>query len=601
MGPCYSSSKKKNITINFGRESQRELEKEINTTKIDTRRENSVFDFETISQEAIFEKIIRELPQAAKVTILDSVRKNLRELQAIEVLFVMGITSSMRPYLTQCKNTIHALKNNMKKTLPNCEISWGFLGYRESGSRNQFEILPFTEDHNKFHRFLDSVEPQGGCANMNNVTVAFEKIQSFAWTAQTRIVFYIAEAAYQEKEFCNDSESMSFSFSDLNKDHSKKKLENYVNKLQEKKVYLFLIEIQDRSSKMIETIMNAYGNKNSEQNHSNFGLKRIKYKEIDDNFFLNSVEEYIANSYRISRNDFRSNLRYVMQNSINENAFRKHLPRPSYDYNANNLTEENRKNHHHQALYREKNNLIVPKVVLDYLFNNFHENECKISNYSLKDFAWNAKQIYLQRQDKFSDKIRVYWDEFNNGSNRKVFFCRLNSTPNVLYVLKKYQNVKQTFDTARLDINCRLLAEYFAKEFSKLLTEAKNISLVENTVCQIGDEYFNLEEFLEGNFVKYNNNLEYYSQNLDEADQIAQTFSHWSFEFSKQKYLVHDLQGVGLRFTDIQITSCDKENNNFGVGNFGFDGLLAFVVQHKCNSYCKKLKLQNCARFFENL
>ena len=588
MGGICSSSTKKTSNINSGQESQRELENEgKNNTKIDTKQDNS--EMETVFEEAIFAKILKELPKAAKVTIIDSVKKNLRDLQAIEVLFVMGNTSSMRPYLAQCKNTIYDLKKNMKRSLPNCEISWGFLGYRDSGSSTKFEILPFTEDHNKFHRFLDGVETHKSCANMTNVTEAFEKIPSFSWTAQTRIAFYIADTPSQKEEYHDEPETMSSS-----------DLENYMRKLKEKKVYLFLLEREDRTNKMIETIMNAYGSKNSEKNNSNIGLKRLKFREIDDSFFLNLVEEYIKNSYRISRNDFMSNLRNVMQNSINENTFRKHLPRPSYDYNANNLTEENIKNNQ-KSSFLEKNNTIVPKIVLNYLLNNFQEKECKISTYSLKNFDWRANRIYLQREDKFYDKIRVDWDEHNSGSNRKVFFCCLNSNKNVLYVLKKNRHVEQTFDTAQQDINCRVVAEHFSKKFSKLLTPANNMSLVENKVCQIGDEYFILEEFLQGNFVKYNNNLEYYSQNAEEIDQIAQTFSHWSFEDSKQRYLVHDLQGVGLKFTDIQITACDKENDNFGVGNFGFDGLLAFVVQHKCNIYCKILKLQDSARFFENL
>ena len=66
--------------------------------------------------------------------------------------------------------------------------------------------------------------------------------------------------------------------------------------------------------------------------------------------------------------------------------------------------------------------------------------------------------------------------------------------------------------------------------------------------------------------------------------------SHFSFEHSKQKEMVVDIQGSGFTYTDPQLHSQDKEYGRADRGNSGFND---FFKTHKCNGICKELCLQH--------
>jgi hypothetical protein len=53
--------------------------------------------------------------------------------------------------------------------------------------------------------------------------------------------------------------------------------------------------------------------------------------------------------------------------------------------------------------------------------------------------------------------------------------------------------------------------------------------------------------------------------------------------------MIVDLQGVTGMLTDPQIHCLDYQR--FGKGNRGYEGILKFFLSHKCNKYCKDLKL----------
>jgi hypothetical protein len=54
-------------------------------------------------------------------------------------------------------------------------------------------------------------------------------------------------------------------------------------------------------------------------------------------------------------------------------------------------------------------------------------------------------------------------------------------------------------------------------------------------------ELFAVEEFVEGAYVKYNNNWDY----ADDSRNTPQAFSHFSYEASHHTLVVVDIQGVG--------------------------------------------------------
>lgn len=83
-----------------------------------------------------------------------------------------------------------------------------------------------------------------------------------------------------------------------------------------------------------------------------------------------------------------------------------------------------------------------------------------------------------------------------------------------------------------------------------------------------------------------------------EVDDIPQAFSHFSYEHTRGKYLVCDLQGVwnaddGFVLTDPVIhyvSSTGKKYIN-GATDKGEAGIKKFFETHVCCSLCKMMKL----------
>merc|ERR1712032_1052667 len=99
---------------------------------------------------------------------------------------------------------------------------------------------------------------------------------------------------------------------------------------------------------------------------------------------------------------------------------------------------------------------------------------------------------------------------------------------------------------------------------------------------------YNAEQFLEGTYVKYNNNTGQVNDSDDDANLLAQAFSHFSHDRSGGASIIVDIQGVGMRWTDPQMHSHDC---CFGDGDHGDKGIAMFFETHKCNKYCNNLAL----------
>eukprot|EP00295_Goniomonas_pacifica_P050849 CAMPEP_0175897236 /NCGR_PEP_ID=MMETSP0108-20121206/606_1 /TAXON_ID=195067 ORGANISM="Goniomonas pacifica, Strain CCMP1869" /NCGR_SAMPLE_ID=MMETSP0108 /ASSEMBLY_ACC=CAM_ASM_000204 /LENGTH=325 /DNA_ID=CAMNT_0017218509 /DNA_START=31 /DNA_END=1008 /DNA_ORIENTATION=- len=79
--------------------------------------------------------------------------------------------------------------------------------------------------------------------------------------------------------------------------------------------------------------------------------------------------------------------------------------------------------------------------------------------------------------------------------------------------------------------------------------------------------------------------------------EVAQAFSHFSFRYSRRKFLVCDLQGVYeeghppvLVFTDPVIHCASAKRCTYGRTDHGKKGQRNFFKTHKCNALCELLK-----------
>eukprot|EP00340_Litonotus_pictus_P000201 CAMPEP_0170526782 /NCGR_PEP_ID=MMETSP0209-20121228/12182_1 /TAXON_ID=665100 ORGANISM="Litonotus pictus, Strain P1" /NCGR_SAMPLE_ID=MMETSP0209 /ASSEMBLY_ACC=CAM_ASM_000301 /LENGTH=594 /DNA_ID=CAMNT_0010816815 /DNA_START=1 /DNA_END=1785 /DNA_ORIENTATION=+ len=107
--------------------------------------------------------------------------------------------------------------------------------------------------------------------------------------------------------------------------------------------------------------------------------------------------------------------------------------------------------------------------------------------------------------------------------------------------------------------------------------------------------FFSVENYIQGDYNKYNNNAGWINDNLNESAMLAQAFSHFSWQITKGYMMIVDLQGVDNILTDPQIHCLD--NKRFGKGNLGYVGIMKFFMSHICNEYCKHLNLVHPRKF----
>lgn len=101
------------------------------------------------------------------------------------------------------------------------------------------------------------------------------------------------------------------------------------------------------------------------------------------------------------------------------------------------------------------------------------------------------------------------------------------------------------------------------------------------------NEYFTVEDFIPGQYVKWCNNYGRWSPG---NAQNMQAFVHWSWYYTGGQKMVADLQGVCYSnkyvLTDPAILSTSKE---YGCTDMGPEGMALMLLMHTCNSICHRL------------
>ncbi|XP_053152155.1 alpha-protein kinase 2 isoform X2 [Hemicordylus capensis] len=106
--------------------------------------------------------------------------------------------------------------------------------------------------------------------------------------------------------------------------------------------------------------------------------------------------------------------------------------------------------------------------------------------------------------------------------------------------------------------------------------------------------YATVEEELIGEFVKYSirDGKEINFMRKDsEAGQKCCTFQHWVYEKTSGSLLITDMQGVGMKLTDVGIATLAKGYKGFK-GNCSISFIDQFKALHQCNKYCEMLGLK---------
>lgn len=216
--------------------------------------------------------------------------------------------------------------------------------------------------------------------------------------------------------------------------------------------------------------------------------------------------------------------------------------------------------------------------------------------------------------------VSMYTNKFASGGFRDAFKCVETgfSGEKNYWVLKLYNaNARNTIinqlsmtmvDHARKQVQMHEVAKHFAKKMSKKAPGTFGNTFFYNKVyyTKFEDQHGTIEEYVNGNFVKYVNNnghcvLPPESSTQDEKViyEKAETLVHYSYALSEGKMMLIDIQGSGYALCDPEIATeslkDDDDNENseilFCCGNLSTMAIQGFLNEHACNKYCKMLAL----------
>ncbi|XP_051906141.1 alpha-protein kinase 2 isoform X2 [Hippocampus zosterae] len=208
---------------------------------------------------------------------------------------------------------------------------------------------------------------------------------------------------------------------------------------------------------------------------------------------------------------------------------------------------------------------------------------------------------------------------FGEGMHRRAFRTRLRrvGVPHLLagpscvlkvhtaisYGIKNNDDlVKRNYSLAVEECHVQNTAREYIKEYTAVaqsvdtfgeVPEIIPIYLVHRPSSDI--PYATLEEELIGDFVKYSvkDGKEINLMRRDsEAGRKCCAFQHWVYQRTEGNLLVTDMQGVGMKLTDVGIATCKKGYKGFK-GNCATSFIDQFKVLHQCNTYCEILGLDS--------
>ena len=181
----------------------------------------------------------------------------------------------------------------------------------------------------------------------------------------------------------------------------------------------------------------------------------------------------------------------------------------------------------------------------------------------------------------------------------RLWFVESDGKQGPLHVAKKYKfgnGVEGFKEDYQASFAARATAATFNAELQQNSPGTPEVScLTVNRLLQLqGDtHYYCVEEFIEGDFCKYNNIFGDVEPPVGSRTalhcEIANAFSHFSFVRFKCQFAILDVQGVGTSWTDVAIVS--KEPSQYGYTDTGPSGLKAFFDNHICGQICRDLGL----------
>jgi len=528
----------------------------------------------------------KDLPHYARDNELRNIlysdmRINNSDYSTADICFVCDTTGSMDRYIIPIRDSLISFLDEITKLIYG-QPRVAFIGYKDKKDKKQgkeqIKSKGFTTKYGEMVDFIKGIECEGGDDTCEDIVTPLREALKFNWSSDLNYVYLITDAPTHGRRYHKDIYS-----DDYPNDDKSMLLEKLVSHYRKSKINLSILRCNDSVDEMIE-IMKEYYNSSAGE----LDVIEINDKDSLKKGFMEHFVVSLINSFKKCLNDTRRNnvdpMKYSPTGSriINYRIVRKKAPEP----------EEVQPDHEMELASSFKG---------------------KLNTGSIKDLAFDKREYgySIEVISAVEVECKISWIIIASG----VFVnCHsLHVDEDINYVAKIPKAVVTKAEELFPEIEGTLLTRVLAEKFNALLrqVEKKNkgiqtkcnpikvlsLSIIESLDPKKskGIKFFLVQQFLEEEYVKFNNNYGWKSDDKDSSVLIAQAFSHFTYEYSMGVIMVTDIQGVRGKSGDIIITDPAIHSflykQRFGQTNHGKLGMIRFFMSHECNDYCKMLSL----------
>ena len=536
-------------------------------------------DSETPSEDIKDMDRMKEKAEEIRIREIKKVLKMLRKCKSADVCFIIDATGSMSGHINGVKNSISKLVKEFKAPIipekpessPLEKLRLSCIAYRDHGDSKRFEVFSFSEDVSQFEIFLGKLEATGGDDGPEDVLGGLWKAKSLPWSADSgvRLIFHIGDCPPHGKQFHDGSMGDSYPSGHP----SDPSVDAIFSWMKDENIYYCFGKITKYTDKMISIFQSKCW-----APITVFDIKDpIKIASAVKDSISSTIDTVVATSKAHSS----------PERTLREFKIDKSLP----DWNK------------------------IEKV------------SAKMQSYDMPESIEDIiRDKPLSRRDPKRYYFQIAPNPFAEGAERIAFYARNvtmakgDSSEPVKTVCKEFKHVGATMNSGiryELVNQMQTISSFMAFEFSeaiKKVDESNQYSLKFLKVKTISVENLKAKRYMtcekefspDSTFIRFSNNagfavLKDKAKSLgvdsDFVDMVM-AFSHWTYWVTKKYLLIVDLEGIVSKredgtsqtiLTDPAIHCTD--HLRFGRLNHGMEGMKLFFNTHKCEKYCKLLKL----------
>ena len=542
-----------------------------------------------------------------------------------DLLFLIDTTGSMFSYINAAKEQVKSIVDDIKKSFLNeSEVRVSVVSYKDHGDYPNIEFLDFTPSADQVFEFLGRLNASGGADTPEDVLGGVYQALNASWKQQTCCIIHIADAPPHGAGVLHDlgdsedyyphpgSEPHGLTYEPLLKQLILLNINYALLRIDSSTDRMALAFAQVYAASSADTKLlpsNVYSSEvNGMHSKSRSGLwsgartkqADLQFEEMELGTTYSQLRHLVVRTVTTSVSRTAGRMSLALSTVPKFSAAGVRSKKLATDLTA--IREDEGSGGSAREMYLEKG---PPQWDTPGWFNEtlvvegFHPDMVLQSSNSLNEMMNADENIKLSVAQL---TIHARSKPFAEGSVRVASYAR-SAASTSKFVVKSFKDDSKMLAHLVEDMRIQALCKAFALEFNGLLKIEPPIDFIVTTCLQskakVGSEdgCLSLEPFIDGEYIKYNNNSMFVKEDPpDEPDpfnQIAQAFSHFTFERSWGHFLVNDLQGVGHLLTDPAIQTLNHERFKLAETNLYEEGFKFFFVAHECNSICHKLGLKS--------